>query len=216
MAALHIDATNDGSPVALSPLVPHQTAGAGSPPARALVLGLGNRLLGDDAAGPLVVEALAERHTPPGITACWRDGGTLGLSLLPEIEAADALLVVDAARFGAEPGTVRVFEGAAMDAQLGGRKRSAHELALADLLGAAALVDRLPPRRALVAVEPGSTAVGLALSAVVASAFAPLCEAVQRTLADWAGARPAPESAAEPRNQDWRPCSREECVDEIR
>lgn len=170
-----------------------------------LVLGLGNRLLGDDAAGPLVVEALAGASTPAGIRVCWRDGGTLGLSLLPEIEAADALLVVDAARFGAPPGTVRRFEGAEMDAQLGGRKRSAHELALADLLGAAALVGRLSPQRALVAVEPASTAVGLDLSPDVARAFPRLCDEVRSALAEWTGAAGDRPAAA---------CSLEECVDE--
>jgi hydrogenase maturation protease len=47
-----------------------------------LVLGLGNRLLCDDAAGPLAIERLAASHTTGG--AIFRDGGTIGLSLLPE------------------------------------------------------------------------------------------------------------------------------------
>ena len=52
-----------------------------------LVLGLGNRLMGDDAVGPNVVDALAaEDDAPDGVS--WRDGGTMGLALLPEIEAA--------------------------------------------------------------------------------------------------------------------------------
>lgn len=203
MAALHTNAPNGGGPAAAAPCAPSHLPDP--PPVQILVLGLGNRLLGDDAVGPLVVEALAATPTPSTGRVCWRDGGTLGLSLLPEIEAADALLVVDAARFGAEPGTVRVFEGAAMDAQLGGRKRSAHELALADLLGAAALVGRLPPQRTLVAVEPASTAVGLDLSPDVARAFPRLCDEVRSALAEWTGAagdRPA------------ATCSLEECVDE--
>jgi hydrogenase maturation protease len=212
MAALHDDAPNGCSPAATALSAPDRNPGPESRPVQVLVLGLGNRLLGDDAAGPLAIDALADQPAPAGHSVCWRDGGTLGLSLLPEIEAADLLIVVDAARFGAEPGTVRVFEGAAMDAQLGGRKHSAHELALGDLLGASALIGRLPPRRALVAVEPASTAVGLALSAPVARAFAPLCEAVRRALTGWAGAAPA----AEPRIPDGRPHGREECVDETR
>lgn len=150
-----------------------------------LVLGLGNRLLGDDAAGPMVIEQLVQRHAEwPGVL--WRDGGTLGLSLLPEIEDADAIVVVDAARLGAEPGTVQVFEGLAMDEQLGGRKQSAHELALADLMGAAALGGRLPPRRALVAVEPASTALGLEPSPAVDAAMPALMAAVEALVARWA------------------------------
>ncbi|MBL8318658.1 MAG: hydrogenase maturation protease [Burkholderiaceae bacterium] len=150
-----------------------------------LVLGLGNRLLGDDAAGPLVVDRMAggvaDAHTP----VRWRDGGTMGLALLPEIEGTSALIAVDAARFGAEPGTVRVFEGAAMDAQLRGRHHSAHELALGDLLGAAALSGCLPEHRALVAVEPQSTSLSLAPSAPVAEALPRLCHEVQRLIERW-------------------------------
>ncbi|MFO1217268.1 MAG: hydrogenase maturation protease [Burkholderiaceae bacterium] len=148
-----------------------------------LVLGLGNRLLGDDAAGPLAIDALAGSADAQRARLC--DGGTLGLSLLPEIEDAAALIAVDAAAFGAAPGTVRVFQGEAMDVQLGGRKRSAHEVALFDLMATAALCGRLPQRRALVAVQPASTALGLALSNAVASAMPRLCEAVRELIARW-------------------------------
>lgn len=147
-----------------------------------LVLGLGNRLLSDDAAGPLVIDTLA---SDAGGEIRYRDGGTIGLALLPEIEDAGSLIAVDAARFGAEPGTVRVFEGDAMDAQLGARKTSAHELALADLMAAAALGGRLPARRALVAVEPGSTALGLAPTPPVQAALPRLCDAVRDLLQRW-------------------------------
>lgn len=151
---------------------------------RLLVLGLGNRLLSDDAVGPLVIDRLAGSPAAPQAVS-WRDGGTLGLSLLPEIEDAQALIVVDAARFGAVPGTVQVFEGEAMDTQLGGRQHSAHELALGDLLGAAALLGRLPSRRALVAVEPADTALGLQPTPAVAAALPELCTAVMALLQRW-------------------------------
>jgi len=149
-----------------------------------LVLGLGNVMLGDDAAGPLAVQAMA---ADPRFAdaAVYRDGGTIGLSLLPEIEDAGAFIAVDAAEFGAEPGVVRVFEGAAMDAQLGGRKRSAHEVALFDLMAVAEFAGRLPARRALVAVQPASTAMSLSPSPAVAAAIPQLCVAVHALLARW-------------------------------
>jgi hydrogenase maturation protease len=147
-----------------------------------LVLGLGNRLLGDDAAGPLAVDTLVA-DAAAGVQYC--DGGTIGLALLPAIEDAGALIAIDAARFGAEPGTVRVFEGDAMDRQLGGRKSSAHEVALADLIAAAAFSGRLPRRRALVAVEPASTELGLAPTAPVQAALPRLCHEVRDLLERW-------------------------------
>jgi len=151
---------------------------------RVLVLGVGNRLLRDDGAGPLAIDRLRDDpHRSAG--ACLCDGGTVGLALLPKIEDVQVLVAVDAARFGAAPGTVRVFEGAAMDAQLGGRRRSAHEVALADLLAAAALGERLPARRALVAVQPESIEWGLEPSPAVARAIPRLCDAVHQLLARW-------------------------------
>lgn len=149
-----------------------------------LVLGLGNRLLTDDAAGPLAIDALAAEPGPDA-GARWCDGGTIGLSLLPDIEDAAALIAIDAARFGAPPGTVRVFEGEAMDRQLGGRKTSAHEVALADLMAAAALGGRLPARRALVAVEPQSTELGLVPTVPVRAAVPLMCDAVRDLLRRW-------------------------------
>lgn len=154
---------------------------------RILVLGLGNRLLSDDAAGPLVIDRLsAALDREGGPYLC--DGGTLGLSLLPDIEDAEVLLAVDAAHFGATPGTVRVFENELMDAQVVGRKHSAHEVALADLLGAAALRGRLPARRALVAVEPQSTALGLEPTGPVLAALPRLCAEVHVLLDRWGSA----------------------------
>jgi hydrogenase maturation protease len=77
-----------------------------------LVLGLGNRLLGDDAAGPLAIDSLAA-SLQCGDDVVLQDGGTIGLGLLPAIEDATGFIAIDAARFGATAGTVRVFEGGA-------------------------------------------------------------------------------------------------------
>ena len=157
-----------------------------------LVLGLGNRLLGDDAVGPVVVEQMAGLHPQ----ARWLDGGTIGLALLPTIESCRALVVVDAARLGLPPGDVRVIEGAAMDAQLGGLRHSAHEVALGDLMAAAALAGCLPARRALVAVQPQSLALGDGLSPAVLEALPRLREAVIDLLHRWSAAEPAACAAA--------------------
>ncbi|MEZ5729323.1 MAG: hydrogenase maturation protease [Burkholderiaceae bacterium] len=149
-----------------------------------LVLGLGNRLLADDAAGPLAIDRLEARGAGTSDIRL-RDGGTIGLALLPEIEDAQALIAIDAAAFGEPPGTVRVFEGADMDAQLGGRKRTAHEVALADLISAAMFSGTLPARRALVAVQPGSTELALSPTPAVAAAIDTLCDAVDGLLERW-------------------------------
>ncbi len=152
-----------------------------------LVLGLGNALLTDDGIGLHVIAAL-EQAVPEKSAAriLILDGGTLGLSLLPEIQAVTALIVVDAANFGGEPGEVRVFDEAAMDAQLGAAKTSAHELALADLIGAAALSGCLPERRALVGIAPASVSWGLEPTPEVAASIPLACAEIEGIIERWA------------------------------
>ena len=116
---------------------------------RAVVLGIGNSLLTDDGIGVHVAQAVAALcdagWLPPGIRVL--DGGTIGLSLLAEIDPDAILIAVDAMELHAPPGTLAVFTGAAMDRQLTGNKRFAHEVALADLMQAADLSGIWPPRR---------------------------------------------------------------------
>ena len=155
-------------------------------PYRILVLGLGNRLLSDDAAGPLVIDMLeAKPDRKGGDLVVLRDGGTMGLSLLPDIEDASAMIAVDAASFGAKPGTVRVFEGEAMDRLLTGNKKTAHEVALADLMGAAAFNGLRPSRRALIAVQPHTTQVGLEPVPQVLAALPFMVAEVEKLIVRW-------------------------------
>ncbi|NIP18280.1 MAG: hydrogenase maturation protease [Xanthomonadales bacterium] len=135
-----------------------------------LIMGVGNTLLQDDGVGVHVVESLrpwAERLPRISIV----DGGTLGLSLLPEVESAAAVIVVDAGETGAEPGEIRVFRNADMDRQLSGRKSTVHEVAVADLLAAAQLSGHQPPERALIVIQPCSTEWGLAPTPAVHKAI---------------------------------------------
>ncbi len=148
------------------------------------VLGIGNRLLSDDGVGPAVIDRLISAP-PKQCPALYRDGGTIGLALLPEIEDASAFIAVDAAELNAPAGTVRVFEAEAMDAQLGGARRTVHEVALCDLLCAAALAGTLPARRALVAIQPGTVEWGMSFSPAVADAIPQACAAVSELVERW-------------------------------
>jgi Ni,Fe-hydrogenase maturation factor len=72
---------------------------------RILVLGIGNTLLSDEGVGIHLLNRLRERRLARLYGVRWLDGGTLSFTLAPEIEDCDALLVLDAARLDAEPGT---------------------------------------------------------------------------------------------------------------
>ena len=134
-----------------------------------LVLGIGNWPLSGDGARPAVIDRLSsDPHLRARIT--YRDSGTVGLALLPEIEASDAFIAVDAAEPGAPAGTVQVLLDEKMDAHLCGRKKTVYGVALADLLGAAMLAGTLPSRRALLAIQPETLDWGLSPSQAVIDA----------------------------------------------
>ena len=149
-----------------------------------LVLGFGNILLGDDGAGVWIVERL---RTDPDCGACeFIDGGTLSFTLLPYVEATDALLVIDAAELESLPGTVAVFEGPAMDAFLmSARRRTVHEVGIIELLDMARLRGSLPARRALLCIQPGHIDWTNILSMPVAEGLSVAVTAARALLARW-------------------------------
>ncbi len=152
-----------------------------------LVLGIGNSLLCDDGIGVHVIRTLEAMKLDGeiGHGVVLRDGGTIGLALLSELEEFGSFIAVDAMELGAEPGAVRVFQGRDMDRQLSGKKRTAHEVALADLMSAARLAGSEPRRRALVAIQPASTEWGLSPTPVVSAAIPHACRIVLSLLEGW-------------------------------
>jgi len=144
-----------------------------------LILGIGNVLLGDEGFGVHVVEQL--RLNPGSLPAGARlvDGGTLGIELLPLIEDAAALVMVDAVELGEAAGTLRCIEGDAIAGCFGGNL-SAHQAGAADLIAVARLTGALPPRIALVGVQPESFGFSLELSPAVRAALPSAIEAVTR------------------------------------
>ena len=140
-----------------------------------LILGIGNNLLTDEGVGVHVVRYLQERHSDtPGTT--FLDGGTLSFTLAEPIAEHDHLIVVDAARFGEPPGSIRCFEGEEMDRYLTGNRASVHEVGLMDLFDISRLSGTFPQQRALIGVQPASLDWGEFPSAEVAPAIAEVAE----------------------------------------
>ena len=120
-----------------------------------LILGIGNTLLTDEGIGVHLVERM-QRKVGEIDGVEYLDGGTLSFTLADPIARADGLIVVDAARMGAAPGTLKVFHNEEMDRYLSGNRSSVHEVSLTDLLDIARLSECLPQQRCLVGIEPAS------------------------------------------------------------
>ena len=152
-----------------------------------LVLGLGNVLLTDEAAGVRVSERVATLPEAETLGLRTLDGGTMGLTLMVEMEDAAAMVIIDSAYLGAEPGTIEVFEGAEMDHFLRTRGRNPHDIGLDDVMDGLRLRGAVPERRALVGIQPENLTVGEEMTPSVAAAVPRAAEAVVGLARRWRG-----------------------------
>jgi hydrogenase maturation protease len=151
---------------------------------RVLVLGLGNPLLEDDGTGLVLLERLRARRDWPD-DVVFEDGGTRGLSLLPVLVDADRVLVLDAVRTGAPPGTVRCARDDAVP-RLYLRPASPHQIDLGEVLAAATLLGELPATLAVVGIEPERTeGLRIGLTPAVEASLDRAVEEAYRLLSAW-------------------------------
>jgi hydrogenase maturation protease len=130
---------------------------------RALVIGLGNVLMGDDAFGPSVVEALHSAFDfPPGVTVL--DGGTPGLNLMPLMMDYDVLIVIDTVKSKGAPGEMRLYRKADLSPAARSPRQGPHEPGLDEVLTALDLAGRGPAEVLLIGVIPESVATGTGMS----------------------------------------------------
>jgi len=144
-----------------------------------VVIGVGNTLRGDDAAGRELVRRLRRRRLPPG-TSALESAGELS-SLIEAWRGARRVILVDAARAGYAPGAVRRFE-ADRPLPTALASDSSHGLGVAEALELARSLGELPAEVVVYAIEGRSFETGAALSLEVERALDPLVEQVMAEL----------------------------------
>jgi hydrogenase maturation protease len=157
-----------------------------------VVIGLGNPLMGDDGLGLAALDRL-DRGWDPGPGVVLVDGGTWGMNLLPMIEDAGRLVLLDAIDTGTTPGTLVELDRPQIPRYLA-TKISPHQVDLRDVLALAELRRTLPDDTVAVGLQPARVALGDTLSSVVAAALPTLVERVAQMLAE----RGSPCRAREP------------------
>jgi len=146
-----------------------------------LLVGVGNPLRGDDAAGLELVRLLAARGAGGLATICEHTGEPL--DLIARMEPFRAAVIIDALHSGEPPGSVRRFD--LSHEALPGELRtstSTHAISLAEALELARALGRLPERVILHTVEGESFAAGGPLASPVLAALAPLADTVLNEL----------------------------------
>lgn len=137
------------------------------------ILGVGNRMRGDDGAGPALVDRIAGR-----VGAEVVDAGMAPENYLEVVvkKKPDTVLVVDAVEFGGRPGEIRVLE--AGDIAGGGLSTHAASLGLA----CEYLTRRTSAAIFLAAIQPGSSRLGEPVSREVGEAIGALADLLSEVL----------------------------------
>lgn len=134
-----------------------------------LVIGIGNTDRGDDGVGPLIASRLTQRC---GARVIVRNGDAL--ALIEDWVGAEAVILIDAAAMTTAPGRVHRLELAQQQSGDEALERlalsSTHALGVAEAVGLARALERLPERLIVYAVEGGSFEPGAPVSAEVLAA----------------------------------------------
>jgi hydrogenase maturation protease len=147
---------------------------------------VGNLLCADEGVGVHAVRVLAERHREDMPDTDFLDGGTLGMNLLPFIEEANSLLILDAVDSNSPPGTV-IELGADSIPQYAGIKLSEHQVTLQEVLGLARIRGRLPANLKLIGMQPADLSTGDTLSPAVSAALPEMLARAEKVLEGWRG-----------------------------
>jgi len=135
---------------------------------KALVLGVGNILMGDEGLGVRAVELFEKAYdVAPGVD--YMDGGVAGVSLVDNFKGYGHVIIVDAVNSGAAPATVHVFR----DDEIRTTPQTAataHQIGVKELI-AIARFEGSKTRITLVGVVPEDISPTMGLSASVKAAL---------------------------------------------
>ncbi len=154
-----------------------------------VVLGIGNLLLSDEGVGIKIIQDLTNNYEFPKEVEIV-DGGVGSFALLPYIESAEKLLVIDAILGGKPPGTIYKFKDKEIPIQVF-EKISLHEISFGDILNLAKLRGKYPTSLVIIGIEPKSLEIGLELSEVIKKNYNNLLKEVLLQLEEW-GIKPIP------------------------
>ncbi len=126
-----------------------------------IVLGLGNLLNTDEGIGVHAIWEMQRLHREtgryPGIQLV--DGGVLGMRLLPYVDEATHLVLLDCVDAGKEPGELVELEGDDIPIYAG-VKMSMHQVTFQEVLGVSLARGHLPEYLYLIGMQPVSLDIG--------------------------------------------------------
>ncbi len=153
-------------------------------PRHVVILGLGNILNKDEGIGVHALWQMQQsgKQWPPDVELV--DGGTLGLRLLPYVESATHLIILDAVDAGKEPGELIELRGEEIPLYTG-IKLSLHQSTFQEVLGLALARGNLPEHLYLLGIQPIDLSIGAEPSMEGWAAIPRLIRRAEAILREW-------------------------------
>jgi len=128
------------------------------------IISLGNDFCGDDGIGPRVVEQLTKQKLP--IPTKFINAGEDAFVVLEYLVQSDPVFLVDCARMGTAPGTIRRFNASEVLLHAADQLISMHGFSFAEIFNMAKAVGE-PAPCSVFGIEPKDVQFGTALSGEV-------------------------------------------------
>lgn len=131
--------------------------------------------------GVHVAEELMKMDLPPGVSVV--EGGTDGFRLLNIITEADRLIIIDAVKGGAPPGSIYRFDIGEVRNCPSGFKTSVHQIGILEVLDLSELIGKTP-HTTVIGIEPKSLEMGMELSPEIREKIPRVVELILKELKD--------------------------------
>jgi hydrogenase maturation protease len=149
-----------------------------APPRRVVVIGVGNEMRGDDAAGILAARRLRELLDPAAVLVLEQPGEALGL--LEQWEGFSAAVIIDAIGADLPAGSLLRHDASAEPLPADLRSStSTHLVGVGESIELARVIGRLPPAIIVHGVQGLGFDTGAPVSGPVSEALGPLAERVR-------------------------------------
>ncbi len=119
---------------------------------KVVIIGVGNILLRDEGIGIHAVGHLKRLYDFPSNVEVV-DGGVGGLNLLPYMEEAENLIIIDAVQANAEPGAIFRFTPKDITTKVK-YKTSLHEMGLQDVFAIIYATGKRRPKTVIIGIQP--------------------------------------------------------------
>jgi hydrogenase maturation protease len=149
----------------------------------AMVLGIGNIVMGDEGFGLHVIRRLKEIGMPENIIL--EEGGVGGFNLLNDLQGIEKLVVVDIMMLPLPPGELQAFEPGNPPAEPGKAIVSFHQVGVLELVNMLGLLGNEEPEVTFVVTRPQTIDWGTELSQPLKTAVEKAANMIKNLCADF-------------------------------